>query len=782
MKRKFLQNEFIKVAQDSCGIFGADALKVITDAARANGIQIDQINALKSSICKAASTIPQAQQELLTKYDIVNQIVGESLKNLTDFSQISKWVDTFSSTVSQLQGISTAASILNIDYEKIIQYAAANKLINQNILPKSWDDATGLALAQHNLGSVLMSAATTWELIPGGSDELERENVYKFVIDSYILLGDTEVIKNVLDIIKGIDKSLSNLNIFTALDSAVKLRGVGDLIFILSYLDAVFSSKESESLLTAINMILRPIENSTALQIKTEGFKVHVDEATQSAADIILKNRQFKVLYQNALVNATQYLSTKDQYSETIQSNIAQWEGTIFRLNWANEFKKIFDANAPTVKKSSTNQKIITSQVPPQNNPPSSLSKFIDLFKQTYTDAGAQQIFQAKDKIADMDKVLKTLALRSDLQEAIRDSMNSAQAAGMTLLPSTTLNKSYQDFEDVMISSIASLITSEGNPQVRGMTIAQYKLFLDNLFITNKDQTLNRFWNSLINNETFKLDFSLPKDLPFTPEKQKIETQEATEIAEFEKIFSSYNMQYNFFVKERSNFEELMNDVKPSAKNNNYFSDTDITYVGQLEDLLDEMLKQSAIVVDEFQSALKKAVSTNKSVNLPSATKKIYVSSLAIKIIKMMRQLEECIKEYIVLVPDVKIKGFEAKYQMYKSYALYLEELNPYLANPMGVAIANAGNMIIRTLQDFQQNLTDNLFFKTYLSVLEKIDGMNIINDLIVKYGNSKDNTSQIRSDLSNFINTTQYKIQTLITDKNREIAQMAKKTGLIKR
>jgi len=241
-------------------------------------------------------------------------------------------------------------------------------------------------------------------------------------------------------------------------------------------------------------------------------------------------------------------------------------------------------------------------------------------------------------------------------------------------------------------------------------------------------------------------------------------------------------MQYNFFVKERSNFEELMNDVKPSAKNNNYFSDTDITYVGQLEDLLDEMLKQSAIVVDEFQSALKKAVSTNKSVNLPSATKKIYVSSLAIKIIKMMRQLEECIKEYIVLVPDVKIKGFEAKYQMYKSYALYLEELNPYLANPMGVAIANAGNMIIRTLQDFQQNLTDNLFFKTYLSVLEKIDGMNIINDLIVKYGNSKDNTSQIRSDLSNFINTTQYKIQTLITDKNREIAQMAKKTGLIKR
>ena len=65
---------------------------------------------------------------------------------------------------------------------------------------------------------------------------------------------------------------------------------------------------------------------------------------------------------------------------------------------------------------------------------------------------------------------------------------------------------------------------------------------------------------------------------------------------------------------------------------------------------------------------------------------------------------------------------------------------------------------------------------------MEKIDGFNIINDLIVKYGNAKDNTSQMRSDLDNFVKTTQYKIQTQIMDKNREVAQMAKKTGLIKR
>ena len=639
-----------------------------------------------------------------------------------------------------------------------------------------------MAFAQHNIGSLLFSAAQTWELIPGGSDESERESVYKFIIDSYILLGNTEIIKNSLDNIKGIEQSLSNLNVFTALDSAVKLKGVGDLMFILNYLDSVYSNKESESLLKAINMLIQPIEDPLGQQMMTERFKVHTDAATQSAAELILKNRQFKVFYQNSLTTVVNQIATLDNYSETLQSNMAQWEGTIFRTNWATEFKKLFDGDGQQRRRSSNNIKIVTGQTNFQNNTQNAASKFMDVIKQVYTDPGGMQIYQAKDKLVDMDKVLKTLAMRSDLQQSLRDSLNSAMSSGITLLPSTTLNKSYQDFEDATIASLASMMTADNNPQIRNMTVTQYKQFLDMLFIQNKDQTLNKFWNALIDNETLKLDFQLPKDLPFTPEKQHIETQEATDIASFEKLFSAYNMEVGFFNKEKNNFDDLMRDVKPSNKNNNYYSDTDITYVGQLEDILDEMMKQASKVIDEFQITLKKAFSTGGFSKIPSINQKLYTTSQALKIIHMVRQLEECIKEYIILVPDVKIKGFEAQYQMYKSYASYLEELNPYLANPMGVAIANAGNMVIHTLQEFQQTLVSNPFFKTYLSILEKIDGFNIINDLIVKYGNAKDNTSQMRSDLDNFVKTTQYKIQTQIMDKNREVAQMAKKTGLIKR
>ena len=792
MSNKFLrttQAQRIVIAAASCEdpIFRADLISVAKGLVSKFGMT-SGADAVLDALCKGATNIPDLINANLVHNLDPTRIFGDIANASSSMEDLVSIIDNLSKTTEQLKDIGAAAEILNVKYDDIILYAQSKGVLGKEILPTSMHDQNALLMATQGLGSLIFKAAEIHVTIPD-NDEHNPDDVYKFVIDCFLLLArNGKELETALDGLSGINKNaLAYMNIFGALDQAVRMKGSSPLTYILTYANTVYPGEDTK-LLMVVDNLLKPAYSNIANQMLSQSSDIRGSSSQALAANIVMTDQTLNAQYAQALIAAEGILESLSEQQVKIDATIMQATGNYFYSYNAATMANIKNPTTSTKHSSTNNKKRIKTAEGNVGDAANSIKDgiggfihFLGVQVGLSTDLpGEAQLGAGMGTLQDTTAIMHKNIAGTDVQKNMQNGIQAATRAGTPSLTEEQVLNYANQLEDHIVEYYW---TQAKNAGIK--TRADFSNFVANHSGTEE---VENFYQYYMNSILGSLAPQGPANNQFNLKQQKLLGLFLKNFNDAMRLLNLVSGDLEVFNQLYQSFEKIKAHVMPNNNNqmgSQLFADTDVTFSGELTNILKQLFSQANNTIATCNAVFLKIAKygeqfLNKT-NDEGMTLKVIMASEALKIIEMMNDLKNCIKFVLVVGPETQLRVIDSQISSYQAQSATLAELNPYLAINFGIAIFSAGNQAINVLKNFQANITNDPYFSQYLALLDKLDSSKSIQKF-VQYGNSTINTGQIYSDFTNFISSTKNKIQGEIAKRQQIIIHEMKQTGLIKR